>query len=204
MRQKDHPEEVELFYAQLRDTHAKYRKKNSIVIMAGDFNAKLGLRQHTSELYMAAHGKGTRNESGEKLASFLSHAELYATNTTFQKSMRHRSTWNAYIQGKQIYNQIDYICINRNIIDKLSHLLTNAQSHDGMIFRSDHKMVVTNLDLSAMYKLKRAMNLQNVAGAKAMNFDTTTTLVKDEETRTQYQEHHKAIITTNTQNAQKP
>ncbi len=53
-----------------------------------------------------------------------------------------------------------------------------------MIFRSDYKMVVTTLDLSAMYKLKRAMNPQNIGDAKAMNYDTTT-LVKDEDTRTQ-------------------
>lgn len=39
---------------------------------------------------MGAHGKGTRNESGEKLAHFLSEAVLYSTNTTFQKSIRHR------------------------------------------------------------------------------------------------------------------
>ena len=71
---------------------------------------------------MGTYDKGTRNESGEKLATFLSQAELYATNTTFQKPMRHRSTWNAHIQDKQIYNQIDDICVNQNIIDKHPHI----------------------------------------------------------------------------------
>lgn len=68
--------------------------------------------------------------------------------------MRHRSTWSAHIQEKQIHNQINYICINRNIMDKHPHIMTNAQSYDDMIYKFYHKMVVTTLDLSAM-KIKR-------------------------------------------------
>jgi hypothetical protein len=111
MKQKEYPEETELFYEQLRSTHAIYSRKNSIVIMAGDFNAKLGQRKHSGEQFMGAHGKGTRNESDEKLAHFLSEVGLYTTNKTFQKAMRHRTTWQAHIQGKNIYNQIDFIII---------------------------------------------------------------------------------------------
>lgn len=77
--------------------------------MAGYFNAKLGLRQHTGEQFMRAREKGTRNKSGENLAHFFSEAELYATSTKFQKAMRHRTTWQAHIQRKKRYNQIDYV-----------------------------------------------------------------------------------------------
>jgi hypothetical protein len=56
---------------------------------------------------MGRYGKGTRNASGHLLANFLTSQQLYATNTTFDKAMRFRTTWSAVIQQKQIYNQID-------------------------------------------------------------------------------------------------
>jgi hypothetical protein len=70
-------------------------------------------------------------------------------------------------------------------MDKHPHLLANAQLHDEMIFRSDHKMVVTTLDLSLMHKLKSTMNRKNIKDSKekAMNYDTKI-LLRDEVTRT--------------------
>lgn len=60
--------------------------------MLREFYAKLKLKPHGRERFMAAHGKGTRNESGERLASYVSHTELNTTNTTFQMKMRHQSS----------------------------------------------------------------------------------------------------------------
>lgn len=71
MRQKEHSEETEIFNAQLRDTYSTYKNKNSIIIMAADLNDKLGLNSE-GERFMGANGKRTRNESRERLASFLS------------------------------------------------------------------------------------------------------------------------------------
>lgn len=67
--------------------------------------------------------------------------------------MKHRSTWSANIQGKQKHNQIAYIYIS--IVISWTYILINVQLHDDMIFTSDHKMVVTTLDFSVMYKMKR-------------------------------------------------
>ncbi len=156
IRQQQYPEETDNFYDALRTTLRQYTKSNYIVIMAGDFNAKLGLKRE-GEKFLGTYGKGTRNASGEKLAEFLIDQNMYATNTTFCKAMRYRTTWRAIIQDKQINNQIDYIFINRNIIDTHQHFLINSQSHDVMKFNSDHKMVISTFNLSAIYTLKRTI-----------------------------------------------
>lgn len=194
MRQAEHPEETEQYYDTLKRTVEAYKKVNYVVIVAGDFNAKLGLKQE-GETIMGRYGKGTRNASGHLLANFLTSQQLYATNTTFDKAMRFRTTWSAVIQQKQIYNQIDYICVNATLITKHPHFLTDAQSHNGMTFSSDHKMVISTLDLSALYKLTRQMvtNKDTSENKNRQSYDPTP-LIREDDTRNTYCNHLTQIL----------
>ncbi len=75
-RQQEFPEEKEAYYDALYRTVTQYKKSNYIVIMAGDFNAKLWLKiEHES--FMGSYGKGTHNSSEEKLAEFLIEHKIY-------------------------------------------------------------------------------------------------------------------------------
>ncbi len=64
-----------------------------------------------------------------------------------------------------------------------------------MTFSSDHKIVVTTLDLSTLYKLKRVItrDTEGEDRKKKLNYDTTA-LRKDAEIRLKYHEHIKEII----------
>jgi hypothetical protein len=114
----------------------------------GDFNSKLGLRRSDAagmpEAFMGNFGKGTRNPNGEALASFLENTRMYATNTHFQHSMRHRSTWSGGLKNRttgeinNYYNQIDYIMAPA----KYKACVTDARAHNHMRFTSDHSLVV--------------------------------------------------------------
>jgi hypothetical protein len=142
-------------------TERKSRSRN--FLRATESNAHNILR----ELYMGACGKGTKNKSGEKLAQFLKESGMYATNTTFQKPMRHQTTWQETIQSKNI--QSDRLYMHR----QLPHILTNNdQSHNGMIFTSNHKMVITILNLSSMYREKKKSKQSDERGKS--NHKTTT------------------------------
>ncbi len=76
------------------------------MIVAGYFNAKLGLKKE-GRIIMGSFRKGKRNGSGNLMAEFLTSQQLFATNTIFDKAMTFRTTWSAVIRKKQVYNQIN-------------------------------------------------------------------------------------------------
>lgn len=99
--------------------------------------------------------------------------------------MRHRTTWSMPIKGKMIYNQIDYVCINRNIIEKHPYILIDAQSHDGMVFHSDHKMVITTIQLSAIFRQRISLTKHRTKDPSQQPYDTTL-LIHDKDLQAQY------------------
>lgn len=184
LRQQEFPEEVDAYYDTLHHTVTQYSKSNYIVFMAGDLNAKLGLKKEYVS-FIGTYGKGTWNASGDKFAEFLTEHNMYATNTSFCKAMRHRTTWSMPIKSKNIYNQIDYICVNRNIIEKHPHILIDSQSHDDMDFNSDHKMVITTIQLSAIYRQRVSLTKHTNKDPMQQPYDTTP-LIHDSELQAKY------------------
>ena len=89
------PEERSGFFELLQKTVSECNRKCIMVIVAGDCNAKLGARKEDGEkeAFMGNYGKGTRNHNGGYLATFMNNQNMYASNTHFRHSMRHRTTW---------------------------------------------------------------------------------------------------------------
>ncbi len=88
-----------------------------------------------------------RNGNGQIVASIMKSQNLYLSNTRCTHSMRFRTTWHGKIESKDIYNQIDYIAIPI----EMRKMITNARSHKGMKYESDHSMVVTTFDFRRFY-----------------------------------------------------
>jgi exonuclease III len=154
------PDEYHGFYELLERTVRECRRKSAAVIVAGDFNSKLGLRQQTEgggeEEFMGAFGKGTRNRNGGYLANFLTANKLYAGNTHCRHSMRHRTTWHGTIRDTaagvlSVKNQIDYVCVPQC----LKRAVVDGRSYAANLFTSDHSMVVVRLRLSAVYRKRK-------------------------------------------------
>lgn len=150
------PKATDEFYEQLYHTYEMY-KNSSLMIMGGDFNAKLGMKRpdDIDETIIGKYGKGYRNENGKRLASFLQQSNYLAANTCFQHPMRHRSTWRSSVLknslGKLMYNQIDYVLVPQRLALR-RHLLLDARSYSSQSFESDHKVVIVKMDLTALYK----------------------------------------------------
>ena len=153
------PEATDEFYEQLFATYELY-KTSSLLMIGGDFNAKLGMKRpdDIEESIIGRFGKGFRNENGNRLAGFLQQSNFLAANTCFQHPMRHRSTWTSPVLvnhlGKLMYNQIDYILVPQQLALR-RHLLINARSYSNQSFESDHKIVIAEMDLTAQYKCPR-------------------------------------------------
>ncbi|CAF3692613.1 unnamed protein product [Rotaria sp. Silwood1] len=88
-----------------------------MIILTGDWNAKVGNDNTDWEHVMGKHGYGTRNERGERLLEFAAEHDLFICNTRFQQKPRRKWTW-ASLDG--VYKTvIDLVMVQRRPYFKL-------------------------------------------------------------------------------------
>ena len=117
------------FYAALDSITTRY-SSSALILLAGDFNSKLGKKKLPNELSIGEHSCGIRNTNGSVLAGFLETHGLFACNTAFQHATRHKTTWQGQYRDATngnivpIYNTIDFV------ICRQSHksLLTDSRA----------------------------------------------------------------------------
>ena len=101
----ENEEHAESFHRQLEDKIAKFKGLNCLVI--GDFNANLGCKNADCGS-IGAHARGVRKLKGDHLYKLLLKFNLISANTFFKHN---RTKWERNINGKNVYNQIDYILL---------------------------------------------------------------------------------------------
>ncbi|CAF1540089.1 unnamed protein product, partial [Rotaria sp. Silwood1] len=77
-------DDIETFYDNLEEAVANTPKKD-ILIITGDWNAKVGDNNTGWESVMGKYGYGTINERGEQLLEFATSHNLFICNTEFQQ-----------------------------------------------------------------------------------------------------------------------
>ena len=97
----------ERFYQDLSQAVKQVPKRDMLLVM-GDFNAKVGRREPSAmssavELY----GLGETSEAGEQLEDFCLKHESALANTMFKQHPRRLYTWTSLDGNTR--NQIDYI-----------------------------------------------------------------------------------------------
>ena len=138
-----HPdEEVEELYDQIQKLIDAIPRRDTLFIM-GDFNARVGGLNTSYPNSIGKNTIGSSNERGERLASFCSANNLYATNTFFKKRRIH--TWN-HPNGKS-KGQIDFI-LSRT---KFSLNVTNASVLNTPSI-SDHRLVRAEVKLDYIWR----------------------------------------------------
>ena len=83
-------DEVEQVYEDIDNILSNIRAHYNIVM--GDFNAKVGPRQHI-EKYSGQYGLGERNQQGDMLVEFAECHGLKIVNTLFKKHSKRCWTW---------------------------------------------------------------------------------------------------------------
>ena len=118
------PDKLDSFYTKL-DKTINSVGRSSIVILAGDVNAKVGHKHQIDYTCIGNYSKGKRNHNGQKLLEFCEERGLFfISNSAFNHPSRHTTTWTGNIRGKEnestihIFNQIDYIKETQEYINK--------------------------------------------------------------------------------------
>ena len=101
-------EELEEFYADMEKAY-KNVKATDILVVMGDFNAKIG--KGSVDNHVGSFGLGSRNERGDRLLEFCMEKDLVIANTLFQQPARRHYTWKS--PGDVYRNQIDFIMVRR-------------------------------------------------------------------------------------------
>ena len=83
-------EELEQFYSHLEEG-VKQCKSNELLLVMGDFNAKVASEK--AESVIGSHGLGVTNEKGRILQEWCHQNELCIMNTWFQKNDEKLWTW---------------------------------------------------------------------------------------------------------------
>jgi hypothetical protein len=162
-------EDIEAFYNDVEEAIAKTDKKD-VIILTGDWNAKVGSDNKDWESVMGKYGYGDRNERGERLLEFATVHDLYICNTRFQQKPIRKWTW-ASPDGVH-KNMIDLILIQR----RWKTSVINCRTFQSADISSDHSLVLCNIKL----RLKKMHNKSR----QPLRIDVN--LLKDEKIRQSY------------------
>ena len=137
-------EEVEEHYEEI-DKMLKEVKSTDVLLVIGDFNAKIG--EGSYEDIVGKYGLGERNPRGDRLLYFCIEKNLVVSNTTFKHPKRLLYTWKS--PGDITRNQIDYILVRK----RHRNGLKQCKTYPGADIGSDHNPLIAKISV----KLKRAM-----------------------------------------------
>ena len=162
-------EDMEAFYDNLEQVVAKTSKKD-ILIITGDWNAKVGENNTGWECVMGKYGYGTRNERGEQLLEFATSHNLFICNTAFQQKPSRKWTWESPDGIHK--NMIDLILIQ----SRWKTSVINCRTFQGADISSDDSLVLCNIKL----------RLKNLANKPKQNLRHNARQLKDQTTRNNF------------------
>ena len=145
----------------------------------------MGKRTNNNERCLGVWSRGIRNDNGSKLIDFCEERNLIVANSCFQHPAKHITTWSQQRTDTDtgavntIFNQIDYIICDQNH----KHILTDARSYSGTETHSDHRLVVTRIEVNWA-----KMYLKKPTVQEEKRIDTEK-LINDADTQMQYQAH---------------
>ena len=143
-------EKKDEFYLQLQAIVEKASTKD-MVMMMGDFNAKIGSDNNGYEDTMGTHGLGVMNDNGGLFADLCANNQLVIGGSIFPHKRIHKATWISPDHVTE--NQIDHICISR----KFRRAWQDVRVRRGADVPSDHHLLLTTVRL----RLKKNITASN-------------------------------------------
>ena len=139
------------FYEQLQSTLDNIPKQDVLVLM-GDFNAKIGSDHRHWHGVLGKHGIGGVSDNGLRLLEFCALNGLVITNSFFQHKAIHKYTW--YSNTGRTRNAIDHIIVRSKSLSSVQ----DTRVFRGADISSDHRLVASSLKL----RFKRACPKGNI------------------------------------------
>lgn len=135
--------------------------RHDMIMMMGDWNAKIGARQEGEDGVVGWHGLGDeRSENGVCFVSFCATNNLAIVSTMFPHKNIHKYTWTA--PNGRVRNQIDHVAVN----GKFKRSVRDTRSYRGADSGSDHNLVITTVRLRLRGIVKNTSNVRRYDTAK--------------------------------------
>lgn len=134
-------EELDQFYEMLQE-EIKNTARHDLLIVMGDFNAKVGKTWAKWNGAIGKFGYGEENERGQRLLNFCLNYDLVISNTIFYaRKDKHKYTWES--PDGRTKNMIDYIIVNK----KWKSSILSCRSFTSADIGSDHQLVMAKIRL---------------------------------------------------------
>ena len=130
--------------------------KHDMLMVGGDFNAKIGQDRRGFENAMGTEGIGERNDNGNRLLECCINNELVVTGTLFPHKNIHKLTWTS--PDGRTRNMIDHILVNRKWIKSVR----DTRAYRGADVGSDHNLIICSVKLSLKAVPKIGESLRKV------------------------------------------
>ncbi|XP_060530044.1 craniofacial development protein 2-like [Cylas formicarius] len=141
--------EMAQLYKEIKELMKLAGKKEVLIIM-GDFNAKIGRGRVDS--VVGDFGLGDRNKRGDTLVQFCQEERLVVANTWYKLPLRRLYTWQSpqHSPDNIVRNQIDFLLISQ----RYRNGLHGVRTYPGTDIGSDHNPVVGTLNIK-LKKIRR-------------------------------------------------
>jgi len=141
----------DVFYEQVQKVLDKI-PKHDIVILMGDWNAKVRDQQDGEEGVVGHHGLyGERSENGQRFVELCASNNMVITTTLFPHKDIHKHTWVS--PDVRTKNQIDHVVV----CGKFRRSVLDTRAFCGADVNSDHHLVIAKIKLR-LYRVEKTKN----------------------------------------------
>ena len=153
-------EAKDVFYEQVQNILDKIPKHNLVILM-GDWNAKIGDQQDGEGGVVGCHGlHGERSENGECFVQLCTSNNVVITTTLLPHKDIHKYTWVS--PDARTKNQIDNVAV----CGKFKRSVLDTRTFRGANVNSDHYLVITKIKLRLCRVEKKTNRLKKYNTAK--------------------------------------
>jgi hypothetical protein len=136
-------EEKTKFYDKLEKVCEKV-KRNGILMIVGDFNAKIGKEERNEGVAGKETIHDTTNNNGAKICDLAAATNTFIVSTQYRHKREHKITW--MIPGGTEGNQIDHMLISK----KWKRIIQDVRTYRGANVDSDHLLVVAKMRMKVV------------------------------------------------------
>jgi hypothetical protein len=141
-------EDKDLFYDHLGSVCDRV-SKGDILVVLGDFNARVGKFSEEYPKVVGKHGLGkTSNGNGNRVIDFCLGRHLCVMNTFFQRPELDKGTWK---DSSGYFHMIDHILVQQDSMN----LVTSIKNQKEIALDTDHTMVIVSMKVNVLPKTRK-------------------------------------------------